>query len=149
MKQCTCTISSSLRRTHLFHPKYFFYDLKVLWGPDHFGSPLHTKQIMSRVEAFRDTNLRSLLRELRTDIAMAVNDPFPLIYGLVDKNIITDQLLKVRNKYGNLNLEFIFILIGNVSSFHSFFSILITNICNLCNHQTLKTYWGNIMINSY
>ncbi|XP_074506409.1 autoimmune regulator [Sebastes fasciatus] len=49
---------------------------------------------MSRVEAFRDTNLRSLLRELRTDIAMAVNDPFPLIYGLVDKNIITDQLLK-------------------------------------------------------
>ncbi|XP_032387675.1 autoimmune regulator [Etheostoma spectabile] len=49
---------------------------------------------MSRVEAFRDTNLRSLLRELRTDIAMAVDDPFPLVYGLVDKNIITDQLLK-------------------------------------------------------
>ncbi|KAM9349917.1 autoimmune regulator [Symphorus nematophorus] len=49
---------------------------------------------MSRVEAFRDTNLRSLLRELRTDIAMAVDDPFPLIYGLADKNVITDQLLK-------------------------------------------------------
>uniref|UniRef100_A0A3B4XDE8 Autoimmune regulator n=1 Tax=Seriola lalandi dorsalis TaxID=1841481 RepID=A0A3B4XDE8_SERLL len=49
---------------------------------------------MSRVEAFRDTNLRSLLRELRTDIAMAVDDPFPLVFGLVDKNIITDQLLK-------------------------------------------------------
>uniref|UniRef100_UPI0037E780A0 autoimmune regulator n=1 Tax=Semicossyphus pulcher TaxID=241346 RepID=UPI0037E780A0 len=49
---------------------------------------------MSRVEAFRDTNLRSLLRELRTDIAMAINDPFPLVYGLADKNIITDQLLK-------------------------------------------------------
>ncbi|XP_067331372.1 autoimmune regulator isoform X1 [Channa argus] len=49
---------------------------------------------MSRVEAFRDTNLRSLLRELRTDIAMAVDDPFPLVYGLVDKNIITDQLMK-------------------------------------------------------
>ncbi|XP_022624458.1 autoimmune regulator [Seriola dumerili] len=49
---------------------------------------------MSRVEAFRDTNLRSLLRELRTDIAMAVDDPFPLVYGLADKNIITDQLLK-------------------------------------------------------
>lgn len=51
---------------------------------------------MSRVEAFRDTNLRSLLRELRTDIAMAVDDAFPLVYGLADKNIITDQLLKVR-----------------------------------------------------
>ncbi|KAF3858259.1 hypothetical protein F7725_011460 [Dissostichus mawsoni] len=49
---------------------------------------------MSRVEAFRDTNLRSMLRGLRTDIAMAVDDPFPLVYGLVDKNIITDQLLK-------------------------------------------------------
>ncbi|XP_027147549.1 autoimmune regulator [Larimichthys crocea] len=49
---------------------------------------------MSRVEALKDTNLRSLLRELRTDIAMAVDDPFPLVYGLADKNIITDQLLK-------------------------------------------------------
>ncbi|KAK9539220.1 hypothetical protein VZT92_004339 [Zoarces viviparus] len=49
---------------------------------------------MSRTGAFRDTNHRSLLRELRTDIAMAVDDPFPLVYGLVDKNIITDQLLK-------------------------------------------------------
>ncbi|XP_053294512.1 autoimmune regulator [Pleuronectes platessa] len=49
---------------------------------------------MSRVEAFRDTNLRSLLRESRTDIAMAVDDPFPLVYGLADKNIITDQMLK-------------------------------------------------------
>ncbi|GAA6234494.1 autoimmune regulator isoform X1 [Lates japonicus] len=49
---------------------------------------------MSRVEALRDTNLRSLLKELRTDIAMAVDDPFPLVYGLADKNIITDQLLK-------------------------------------------------------
>ncbi|XP_055359855.1 autoimmune regulator [Betta splendens] len=49
---------------------------------------------MSRVEAFRDTNLRCLLRELRTDIAMAVDDSFPLVYGLADRNIITDQLLK-------------------------------------------------------
>ncbi|KAK2822398.1 hypothetical protein Q5P01_022463 [Channa striata] len=49
---------------------------------------------MSRVEAFRDSNLRTLLRELRTDIAMSVDDPFPLVYGLVDKNIITEQLMK-------------------------------------------------------
>lgn len=50
---------------------------------------------MSRVEAFGDSKPRSLLRELRTDIAMAVDDSFPLVYGLADKNIITDQLLKV------------------------------------------------------
>lgn len=64
------------------------------------------KSNMSRVEAFRDTNLRSLLRELRTDIAMAVDDAFPLVYGLADKNIITEQLLKVTrgNSDGNLNL---------------------------------------------
>ncbi|XP_068613851.1 autoimmune regulator-like [Brachionichthys hirsutus] len=48
---------------------------------------------MSRTEAFRVSNLRSLLRELRTDIAMAVHDPFPLLYGLADKNIITDRIL--------------------------------------------------------
>ncbi|XP_028327891.1 autoimmune regulator [Gouania willdenowi] len=49
---------------------------------------------MSRVNVLKDSNLRSLLRELRTDIAMAVQDAFPLIYGLADKNIITPQLLK-------------------------------------------------------
>lgn len=68
----------------------------MISGPGHFVSHFHAKQIMSRVEALRDTNLRSLLKELRTDIAMAVDDPFPLVYGLADKNIITDQLLKVR-----------------------------------------------------
>ncbi|TNM97705.1 hypothetical protein fugu_013951 [Takifugu bimaculatus] len=46
------------------------------------------------MEDFRDTNLRSLLRQLRTDIAMAVDDSFPLVFGLADKNIITDQLQK-------------------------------------------------------
>lgn len=59
------------------------------------GPVLYTGQVMSRVEAFGDSNPRSLLRELRTDIAMAVDDAFPLVYGLADKNIITDQLLKV------------------------------------------------------
>ncbi|XP_047225206.1 autoimmune regulator isoform X2 [Girardinichthys multiradiatus] len=49
---------------------------------------------MSRVEVFREANLRSLLRELRTDIAMAVDDPFPIVYGLADKNIITEQQLQ-------------------------------------------------------
>lgn len=75
---------------------------------------------MSRVEAFRDINPRSLLRELRTDIAMAVDDSFPLVYGLADKNIITDQLLKVS--------EYVLAMADeNVSSFCFFsgFSIFI------------------------
>lgn len=46
------------------------------------------------MEELRNTNLRSLLRQLRTDIAMAVDDSFPLVYGLVDRNIITDQQQK-------------------------------------------------------
>uniref|UniRef100_A0A8C5AX88 Autoimmune regulator n=1 Tax=Gadus morhua TaxID=8049 RepID=A0A8C5AX88_GADMO len=49
---------------------------------------------MSRVEIYGTTDLRTRLRELRTDIAMAVDDPFPLVHGLADRNIITDQLLK-------------------------------------------------------
>ncbi|XP_037538160.1 autoimmune regulator [Nematolebias whitei] len=60
----------------------------------HSGAHFCAKQIMSRVEVIVDNNLRSLLRELRTDIAMAVDDPFPVVYGLADKNIITEQLLK-------------------------------------------------------
>lgn len=54
-----------------------------------------TRQIVSRMEEFREANLRSLLKQLRTDIAMAVDDSFPLVHGLADKNIITDQLQKV------------------------------------------------------
>uniref|UniRef100_A0AAV2JSE6 HSR domain-containing protein n=1 Tax=Knipowitschia caucasica TaxID=637954 RepID=A0AAV2JSE6_KNICA len=49
---------------------------------------------MSRVEAFRKTNLRCALKEFRTDISMAVDDPFPFVYGLVDKSIITEHQFK-------------------------------------------------------
>ncbi|KAJ8011284.1 hypothetical protein DPEC_G00056550 [Dallia pectoralis] len=49
---------------------------------------------MSRVEAFGDFDARSKLKEFRTDISMAIDDPFPLVYGLLDHNIISDQLLK-------------------------------------------------------
>ncbi|XP_037132497.1 autoimmune regulator [Syngnathus acus] len=41
-----------------------------------------------------EANLGSLLRGLRTDIAMAVHDAFPLVHGLADKNIISEQMLK-------------------------------------------------------
>ena len=50
---------------------------------------------MSRVEALVEPDLRSQLREFRTDIAMAIDDAFPLVHGLVDRNIISDQLLQV------------------------------------------------------
>ncbi|XP_055084576.1 autoimmune regulator [Periophthalmus magnuspinnatus] len=49
---------------------------------------------MSRAQPYSRTNLRCLLRESRTDISMAVDDPFPLVYGLADKNIISDLQLK-------------------------------------------------------
>uniref|UniRef100_A0A674CDB3 Autoimmune regulator n=1 Tax=Salmo trutta TaxID=8032 RepID=A0A674CDB3_SALTR len=49
---------------------------------------------MSRVEAFEDPDPRSQLKEFRTDISMVIDDPFPLLYGLVDRSIISDQILK-------------------------------------------------------
>ncbi|KAG7264365.1 hypothetical protein CRUP_028941 [Coryphaenoides rupestris] len=50
---------------------------------------------MSRVQIYGAADLRSRLRELRTDIAMAVDDPFPLVHGLADRSIITRRLLKL------------------------------------------------------
>lgn len=73
---------------------------------------------MSRVEAFGDSKPRSLLRELRTDIAMAVDDSFPLVYGLADKNIITDQLLKVSDYIWKMSA--VFLLLPN---FHQYIKI--------------------------
>lgn len=65
---------------------------------------------MSRVETFRDTSLRCRLRELRTDIAMSVDDTFPLVHGLADKNIISDQQFKVRHNCESSNIYSIFYL---------------------------------------
>lgn len=62
---------------------------------DHCRASTQGRLIVSRMEEFREANLRSLLKQLRTDIAMAVDDSFPLVHGLADKNIITDQLQKV------------------------------------------------------
>ncbi|XP_061550358.1 autoimmune regulator [Phycodurus eques] len=49
---------------------------------------------MSQVEALADPKLCSLLKGLRTDIAMAVDDAFPLVHGLADKHVISEQRLK-------------------------------------------------------
>ncbi|KAL0966743.1 hypothetical protein UPYG_G00299610 [Umbra pygmaea] len=46
------------------------------------------------MEAFEDSDAHSQLKEFRTDISMAIDDPFPLLYGLADRDIISDQLLK-------------------------------------------------------
>ncbi|KAL7849299.1 hypothetical protein SRHO_G00209220 [Serrasalmus rhombeus] len=48
---------------------------------------------MSRVEAFGNSELRSQLKASRTEIAMAIHDAFPLLYGLADHEIISDRLL--------------------------------------------------------
>lgn len=63
---------------------------------------------MSRVEAFEDPDPRSQLKEFRTDISMVIDDPFPLLYGLVDRSIISDQILKVSyGKYVTIMVYFI------------------------------------------
>ncbi|KAK3560780.1 hypothetical protein QTP86_019473 [Hemibagrus guttatus] len=48
---------------------------------------------MTQAEAFGESELRSQLRASRTEIAMAIHDPFPLLYGLADHDIISDHLL--------------------------------------------------------
>ncbi|TSK49618.1 Autoimmune regulator [Bagarius yarrelli] len=59
---------------------------------------------MTKAEAFGGSELQSQLRASRTEIAMAVHDPFPLLYGLADHDIISDRLLEEtlerRNKDG-------------------------------------------------
>ncbi|MBN3286833.1 AIRE regulator, partial [Polyodon spathula] len=49
---------------------------------------------MCTIERPGEPDLRTLLRMSRTEIAMAIDDPFPLLYGLTDHDIITDQLFK-------------------------------------------------------
>nr|XP_023678034.1 autoimmune regulator isoform X1 [Paramormyrops kingsleyae]XP_023678035.1 autoimmune regulator isoform X1 [Paramormyrops kingsleyae] len=46
------------------------------------------------MEVTREADPRSRLRASRTEIAMAIDDPFPLLYGLADHDIITDQQFK-------------------------------------------------------
>uniref|UniRef100_A0A671LWF2 Autoimmune regulator-like n=1 Tax=Sinocyclocheilus anshuiensis TaxID=1608454 RepID=A0A671LWF2_9TELE len=49
---------------------------------------------MSRVEGYGESDLRSQLRACRTEIAMAIHDPFPLLYGLADHDVISEQILR-------------------------------------------------------
>ncbi|KTF75596.1 hypothetical protein cypCar_00021516 [Cyprinus carpio] len=49
---------------------------------------------MSRVEGYGEPDLRSQLRACRTEIAMAIHDPFPLLYGLADHDVISEQILR-------------------------------------------------------
>ncbi|XP_038145271.1 autoimmune regulator [Cyprinodon tularosa] len=86
---------------------------------------------MSRVEVFRDDTLHALLRELRTDIAMAVDDPFPIVYGLADKNIITEQQLQdTLKKEGSEGIH---------KAMYSLLSWLLEQ-----SRQTLQSFWSNL-----
>ncbi|XP_026139693.1 autoimmune regulator-like [Carassius auratus] len=49
---------------------------------------------MSRVEGYGESDLHSQLRACRTEIAMAIHDPFPLLYGLADHHVISEQILR-------------------------------------------------------
>ncbi|XP_061098659.1 autoimmune regulator [Conger conger] len=49
---------------------------------------------MWTAEHSREANLHSQLRVSRTEIAMAIDDPFPLFYGLADNDIITEHMFK-------------------------------------------------------
>ncbi|KAL2082105.1 hypothetical protein ACEWY4_021923 [Coilia grayii] len=55
---------------------------------------------MSRSEAMGDFDLRAKLKVFRTEIAMAIDDPFPLLYGLADHSIISESLLKETTERG-------------------------------------------------
>ncbi|KAJ8389617.1 hypothetical protein AAFF_G00118540 [Aldrovandia affinis] len=50
--------------------------------------------LMCTMEHSGDPGHRSRLRASRTEIAMAIDDPFPLLYGLADHDIITEQMFK-------------------------------------------------------
>lgn len=43
-----------------------------------------------------DGDLRRLLKLHRTEIAMAVDDVFPLLHGLADHDVVPDHIFKVR-----------------------------------------------------
>eukprot|EP00064_Thunnus_orientalis_P015668 superscaffoldBa00002948_g15723 len=126
-------------------------ELNVMFIETSAKTGCNVKQwIMSRVEAFRDTNLRSLLKELRTDIAMAVDDPFPLVYGLADKNIITEQLLKdTREKEGREGIHkamyslLSWVLEQSRSTVQAFWSNL-TKDYNLDSYPKLQTLLTNL-----
>lgn len=46
-------------------------------------------------------DLRKLLKLYRTEISMAVDDVFPLLHGLVDHDVVTEEMFKVRKLFLN------------------------------------------------
>lgn len=47
-----------------------------------------------------DGDLRRLLKLHRTEIAMAVDDVFPLLHGLADHDVVPEHIFKVRARSG-------------------------------------------------
>ncbi|KAG9264757.1 autoimmune regulator [Astyanax mexicanus] len=86
---------------------------------------------MSRVEAFGESELRSQLKACRTEIAMAVHDAFPLLYGLADHDIISDQLLRE-------TLERI-----KTDGIHKAVYSLLTGLLDQ-NIKVLQAFWDNL-----
>uniref|UniRef100_A0A3B1J8S3 Autoimmune regulator n=1 Tax=Astyanax mexicanus TaxID=7994 RepID=A0A3B1J8S3_ASTMX len=86
---------------------------------------------MSRVEAFGESELRSQLKACRTEIAMAVHDAFPLLYGLADHDIISDHLLRE-------TLERI-----KTDGIHKAVYSLLTGLLDQ-NIKVLQAFWDNL-----
>uniref|UniRef100_A0A8C4S914 Autoimmune regulator n=1 Tax=Erpetoichthys calabaricus TaxID=27687 RepID=A0A8C4S914_ERPCA len=74
---------------------------------------------------------RSLLKKYRTEISMAIDDPFPLLYGLVDHDIIPEQLFKEALDYKKRE--------GIHKAMHSVLSFLLEK-----EMQTIQEFWKNL-----
>lgn len=48
--------------------------------------------------ALGEGDLRKLLKIYRTEISMAVDDVFPLLHGLADHEVVTEEMFKVREE---------------------------------------------------
>ncbi|XP_048106905.1 autoimmune regulator isoform X2 [Alosa alosa] len=87
--------------------------------------------VMSHSEASGDFDLRTKLKVSRTDIAMVIDDPFPLLYGLADHNIIPESLLKETVERGERE--------GVHKAVYSLLSWVLQQ-----GGDTIQTFWKNL-----
>uniref|UniRef100_A0A8C4S935 Autoimmune regulator n=1 Tax=Erpetoichthys calabaricus TaxID=27687 RepID=A0A8C4S935_ERPCA len=86
---------------------------------------------MCSVGSLQEADQRSLLKKYRTEISMAIDDPFPLLYGLVDHDIIPEQLFKEALDYKKRE--------GIHKAMHSVLSFLLEK-----EMQTIQEFWKNL-----
>lgn len=57
---------------------------------------LYCPSMCSSDRPLGEGDLRKLLKLYRTEISMAVDDVFPLLHGLVDYEVVSEEMFKVR-----------------------------------------------------